>query len=488
MAVLRSISVVAWLLAILLTVSACQKPNVADRSTQNQAAPANALNIPAPNPELGRPAQGLEPGQKLVIPGQSGTTPEIAELPPPSYLPEPPVSIPVLEEDAPPIGLPADYGDGTRIALLLPLTGRDAGLGASMLRAAQLALFDIASDSLILMPYDTGGSPIRARTVAEKAVRDGARLILGPLFSESVRAAAPVARAAGINLIPFSNNREVAQNGTFIMGLLPSDQIRRVISYAGSRGHLRFAALVPNSAYGRLVVQEAQDAAASIGGILSHVEYFAVDGSDLALTVRKIGRYDDRRKALLSRRRFLKNRQDSDSVRELELLKSVETIGDVEFDALLVPVGGARLKQIAALLPFYDIESSRIRLLGVSSWLTPGLGRERPLVGAWFAAPRSDAGLDFARRYRKLYRLAPHDLATLAYDAMALAAVLDRGENGGDFSDIALTSPNGFSGTAGIFRFHENGQVQRGLAVLEVGPKRFREISPSPKTFQALGN
>ncbi|MEE2970416.1 MAG: penicillin-binding protein activator, partial [Pseudomonadota bacterium] len=214
----------------------------------------------------------------------------------------------------------------------------------------------------------------------------------------------------------------------------------------------------------------------------------AADGSDLDTTVRRIGRYDTRRSALLLQRRALEARASPESARRLARLKGVETLGEVGFDALLVPVGGARLKQIAALLPFYDIETSRTRLLGVSSWLTPGLGREPPLVGSWFAAPRTEAGTDFERRYQKLYGRDPHDLAALAYDATALAAVLARGDNGGDFSDIALTSPNGFAGTAGIFRFQANGQVQRGLAVLEVEPWRFREVSPSPDTFEALSN
>ena len=438
----RSFAAAACVLAIMLSLFACQQRSVADRSALRQAAPPAAKSAPVPG------AVTLQP----------------------------------------PNGMPADIGAGTRIALMLPLSGRDADLGGSMLRAAQIALFDIAGDHFILMPYDTKGDPERARAAAGDAVRDGARLILGPLFSESVRAAAPVARAAGLNLVPFSNNRNVAENGIFIIGLTPSDQIKRVISFAASRGHRQFAALAPESVYGRLVVEEARDAADRIGGNLSHVEFFAADGSDLDAAVRRLGRYDHRRNALLSQRKSLEGNLDPSASRRLARLKGTETLGEVGFDALLVPVGGARLKQIAALLPFYDIETSRTRLLGVSSWLVPGLGREPPLVGAWFAAPRTDAGADFERRYRELYGQAPHDLAALAYDATALAAVLARAENGGDFSDIALTSPNGFAGTAGIFRFQANGRIQRGLAVLEVEPWRFREVSPSPETFEALGN
>ncbi len=124
----------------------------------------------------------------------------------------------------------------------------------------------------------------------------------------------------------------------------------------------------------------------------------------------------------------------------------------------------------------------------MESWRTPGLGREPALVGAWFAAPITDTREDFERRYRELYGEPPPSLAVLAYDATALAAVLARAEGGATFDDAALTSANGFAGTGGIFRFQPSGQVQRGLAVLEVEPWGFGIRSPSPETFEEISN
>ena len=367
---IRPFAAIACSLAIMLAVTACQQRTVTDRSAHRQAAPPGATGATVPGRAQPDPARPAKPG----------VAPYPSSLPPPSLqresgrpAPGETVSTPPAPRGAvtlrPPPRSAAEIGSGTRIALMLPLSGRDADLGGSMLRAAQLALFDIADNNFILMPYDTGGNPKRAREAASGAARDGARLILGPLFSDSVRAATPIARAAGINLVPFSNNLAVAGNGIFIIGLMPSDQINRVIRYAGSRGHLRFAALAPDSAYGRQVVEDAKKAASAIGGAFSHVEYFAADGSDLDATVRRLARYDVRRNALLSQRKTLKGDARPGAARQLARLQGVETIGEVGFDALLVPVGGARLKQIAALLPFYDIESSRTRLLGVSSWL-----------------------------------------------------------------------------------------------------------------------
>lgn len=93
---------------------------------------------------------------------------------------------------------------GVRIALLLPLSGVHAEIGQAFLNAAQMALFDMGGPGLVLMPIDTAGTPDRAAEATAVAVRRGAALILGPLFSASVAAAAPVGRAAGIGKNAFT--------------------------------------------------------------------------------------------------------------------------------------------------------------------------------------------------------------------------------------------------------------------------------------------
>ena len=76
-------------------------------------------------------------------------------------------------------------------------------------------------------------------------------------------------------------------------------------------------------------------------------------------------------------------------------------------------------------------------------------------------------------------------MANTAYDAAALAATLARAEGGADFSAAALTQPSGFAGHDGIFRFLPDGTAERGLAVLEVGPRAATVVSPAPETFAA---
>lgn len=418
--------------------------------------------------------------QTATVPAPAPTAP-VTAVPPPVTPAPPPASVVTLQP-MPELEPPSP----TRVALLLPLTGPHAGLGAALLDAAQLALFELAGDDLVLLPRDTQGTPEGAQRAAAEVIEEGASLILGPVFAASVSAVGPAARASGVNVVAFSTDSSVAGEGVFIMGFLPPAEVERVVAFAHAQGESRFAALVPNSPYGYAVVEELQRAAASRGAVVTRVEFYGADADATAEVVRRLARYDQRRDALLRQKRELEGKDDEISRQALKRLGRLETIGEVGFDALMLADGGATLLAVVPLLPYYDIDPAEVRMLGTGLWDDPAILKELALVGGWFAAPPPDKRAAFEERYQATYGRPPARLATLAYDAMALAAVLARAEGGPDFSVPALTAPNGFAGRDGIFRFHVDGVVERGLAVLEVTPEGFRVVSPAPESFAPL--
>lgn len=383
---------------------------------------------------------------------------------------------------------PIPISTKVKVALLLPMSGPDAAIGRAMLDAAQMGVFDIADDEFQLTPIDTGGTPDGARKAAETALEQGVQLIIGPLFSASVAAVAPLARESGVNVVAFSNNRSVANESSFLIGLLPREQVRRIVSYAGQQGLRRFAALLPDSLFGTQLAEDLRDSAAAFGGALVRVRNYPPGIRDLTQAVKELADYRGRKRAMEVRKKYLTRRTDAASKRELRKLEKQDTIGEVDYDAVLLPQRGALLKSIAALMPFYDIDTTKVQLLGMASWHGPDLGSEPALVGAWYPAPQLEARSEFDERFAQLYGYRAPLLAALAYDATALASVLARSESGPNFSAEAITAPGGFAGTAGVFRFLPDGQSQRSLAVMEVGRNRLRVLSPAPRSFQELTN
>lgn len=337
-----------------------------------------------------------------------------------------------------------------RVAILLPLTGTSAALGNAMLDAAQMALYEVADEKLELRPRDTQGTPQAAAEAARAALADGARLIIGPLLAAEVEAVKPIAHAADVPVIAFSTATQLAGDGTYLIGFLPRQEIERVTAFAHSKGATRFAVLAPRTAYGEIAVEALRDATQANASTLDRIDYYDPTTQDLTPVVK----------------RFAAGRN---------------------YDAVLLPEGGAKLRAVAPLLPYYDIDPDKVHFLGTGLWDEPGTATEPALSGGWYAAPPPGARTDFERQFQDLYRRAPPRLATLAYDATALAAVLAHGENGADFSAAALTNPSGFAGIDGIFRLLPNGLVQRGLAVLEVHRGGNTVVDPAPNTFQAQG-
>lgn len=342
--------------------------------------------------------------------------------------------------------LPAEQ-QAMEVGLLLPLSGPNAALGQSLLRAAEMALFDLGDDRFTLVVRDTqalGG----ALGAAQQLVQEDVRIVLGPIFSAEVTQAAPAVRAAGVPMVAFSTDVTVAGNGVYVMGVLPSLQVDRVVGYATSQGVRRMAALAPASAFGQAVVAALQLAAPRFGAAVGQVQFYDPAAADLSSTV-----------------------------------QSMNPGGSPQFDALLLPEGAPRLNAIAPLLPYYDIDTTQVRLLGTALWDDPALGREPALVGGWFAAPQPEQWQSFARRYRGLHGTEPPRIASLAYDAAALAAVLGR-EGGAGFAPDAITSPSGFAGVDGVFRLLPDGRVERGLAVFEMQAGGPVVIDPAPQSFE----
>lgn len=428
----------------------------------------------------GAPPSQTQPAQSQVRPP---APPRQAVQPAPA----PPADAPAPAQQAalPPTGArglePPVKPAVPRIAILLPLSGPSAKVGRDLLNAAQLALFHFADRRFELLPRDTKGTPRGAADAAALAIGDGASLILGPLLSGSVEAVAPAARAAGINVIAFTSDRTVAGGGVFTMGFLPGQEVARIVAFARQRGVRRLAVLAPDNSYGLRVVEQVRQSAEAPGLLLTDIVHYDPLAADFAPVIRGLADYDARRGTLLGQIEALRARDDEVAAAALKRLENLQTLGDVPFDALLIAEGGKRLQAIAALLPYYDLDPKKVRMLGTGQWDAPGLGAEPALVGGWFAAPSPAARADFVKQYEAAYGAPPHRLATLAYDATALAAVLAR-EDGG-FQPEKITAARGFAGRDGIFRFLPTGIAQRGLSVLQVRERGTAVIADAPSNF-----
>jgi hypothetical protein len=181
----------------------------------------------------------------------------------------------------------------------------------------------------------------------------------------------------------------------------------------------------------------------------------------------------------------LELRHDFEGDRQAAAASSSGTPGYTQgYQAVLMPEQGTLLRALAPLLPFYNVDITRVKLLGVSGWNNPRLTREPALRGGWFAAPDPTITRNFEDRYAVAFGAPPPRLASLAYDATLLSARLAATQRRRNrFSIEAITDPNGYFGADGLFRLNPDGSVERGLAVLEIQPGGIEVVDPAPRSF-----
>lgn len=339
--------------------------------------------------------------------------------------------------------LPLAKNLGTqKVALLVPLSGRANEVGEGMLNAAQLAMSDLGGNQFELMPRDTAGTPEIARNVATKAIDDGAGLILGPLFAEDTKAVAPVAAQRGVNVVSFSTDSSATASNSFVMGFLPQSQVARVVDFAITSGQKNIVLITSRDAYGDTV-------ASAFNLILQN------RGLMPAAIVRFSGA--------------------KPSVQDLAVLKN-KTI-----DAVVIATAGQVANTVSVALNGMGISSKIAPRYGTGLWDDPAVAALPELQGAFYAASSPTSRARFEDKYRAAYGVAPPRLASLGYDAAALAIVLSK--NGHGFGRDALLNPNGFSGVDGIFRFRNDGLNERGLAVMKIDNGRSSVVRDAPRTF-----
>ncbi|MGP7794617.1 penicillin-binding protein activator [Sphingomonas sp. CLY1604] len=339
-------------------------------------------------------------------------------------------------------GLPRDT-QRNRVALLVPLSGSNAGVGRSIANATMLAVLDTGTDKVRITNYDTATG---AAAAAQRAIAEGAQLILGPLLSEDVRTVAPIARAAGVPVLAFSNDASVAGNGVYLMGYAPAQSIDRVVRYASSRGVTSFAGLIPNGLYGERASTAFLRSVEGTGGSVVSLQTYGRTAGGITGAVTRLN-------------------------------------AKAPYGAVLVADAGTPAAVAAPLIKRGSGASTHI--LGTELWNSESnLAAKPALNGAWFASVGNTLYRQYAAKYRSRYNAAPYRLSSLGYDAVLLTVRIARDwPVGRRFPENRLRDADGFAGIDGAFRFGRDGVAERALEVQEIQNGTIVTVSPAPTGF-----
>ncbi len=355
-----------------------------------------------------------------------------------------------------PSGNQVDASRAVTVGLLVPLGSGNAQteqLAASLANAARLAQGDITGAEIDLRVYATLGTEVGAQTAATRAIAEGAKILIGPLFSTEAAAVRPVAASAGVAVISFSNNTTVAGGGVYVLGVTYESVAARLVDFAGARGLRNIAVVYPegvDGASGRAAVQGAvARAGATFAGAAPYplnVDGITSVSGGIAAQMRSAG---------------------------ANAIVFTDT-----------PTGG--LGFITTALRSAGLGASAFQFVGLTRWDASAEALAQPsLGGGWFALPDPALAGQFGTRYFAAFGTEPHDLSAIAYDSVAaVGAMLSAARISDDsapFAAAKITDPSGFAGVNGIFRFRADGTNERGLAVMQVSGGVATVVDPAPR-------
>ena len=357
-------------------------------------------------------------------------------------------------------GAPDGQKKGVKVAMLLPLSGsgQTAIIAKAMKQAGELALFERDSQAVQLLVKDDKGTPDGAMAAAVDSVRDGADLVLGPLFAKSVTAAAPAVRSAKVAMIAFSTDRQVAGHGVHLLSFLPGQDVRRVIDYAASQGRKRYVALIAGDTTGKISEGSFREAVARNGGTIVALESYApASRAAIAEAVQRVR----------------------------DVVMAAEQQG-APVDAVFLPGDQDQVVAIAPMLVRAGIDLQRAKLIGTGGLEAQGAAHLDALAGAWYAGPDPRGWNDFAAKFSKTYGYAPPRIASQAFDAVSLAIALAGASGGARIDEAQLSAGGSFTGVDGSYRLLADGTTERALAVFEVRKGSAPAVvSEAPASFGA---
>lgn len=369
--------------------------------------------------------------------------------------------------DVPPIqtgpggGQRIDPGAPVQVGLLVPGGGSPemARISSSLENAARMAAAELDGARVDLRVYTTNRDPQTAAAMANRAVRDGAGIILGPLDAQSAISAGNAVAGANVNVLAFSNNPVVTDTtgaNTFILGRTFENTAQRLVSHTMREGISRYAVVHQDDIAG----QAGRDAIASTvrgsGGTVSTVQAYPFSQAGIFEAAPRI-------------------------------TEAVRASGAGAIFVTDTVAGGLSL--MATAMADRGVDPVQTPFIGLTDWSVTGQAATLPpLQNGYFARPDANLAQQFEQRYTDAYGTPPHNLAPLAHDGIAAIGSLVASGDPAALTTDSLTRRSGFVGATGIFRLNPDGTNDRALAVARIQDNQVVVVDPAPNRFGLGGS
>ena len=353
-----------------------------------------------------------------------------------------------------------------KIGVLLPLSGKFQETGQSFLKAIQLALKDIGNKNIKIYPKDSKANALDAYLSAKEFQEMGIKVVIGPIFFESLER---LKELNDIIFISLTNRTQNVPKNTIAFGININSQIDTLEKYFNEIKFTKTLLFSPKSEfeYQTDIFKNSE---------LNFYRTFLYNSSPKKITgeIEKITNYRERKKDLERRIKILEKSDLYKDKNELILLEQKHTLGEINFDSVLILDFGERLKSVLTSFMFSDVSSKKVDFFTINQWFDNSFFNENALQNLYFPSVDFKNINRFDKKFTKTFNEKSNAVSILAYDALGLIYYC-WSSNNFQFKKEQLFNKKGFKGLHGEF-FIENNLSKQKLKIYKVSEDKFIKV------------
>ena len=354
-----------------------------------------------------------------------------------------------------------------KIGLIVPLTGDNFLIGDKIVKSIRMAINKINDEKIEIIPRDTKSNPIDTLKVSKELYKDGVRIIIGPVFNESNKY---LDELKDVTFISFTNKLIGNPENVISAGVNAISQLQTIKKFNIKNNLSKSIFLVPKSKFKKeieLAINKTK---------IDHKEVFYYDREATKLTkqIENLTKYQIRKNNLKYEIKRIESLSFKDKEKRIQNLKKKDTLGNINFDSVVIADFDENLKSVATSLLYTDVSSKRISYITLNQWFDESLLKDDSLHPIYFPSINKDNYELFMNDFKNTYGLDGDQLSFLSYDLIGLVYFLIY-ENDFKISKKIFYKNNKFKGKIGVFEISRN-TITHQLNFYSIEDNKFKKI------------
>ena len=354
-----------------------------------------------------------------------------------------------------------------KIGLLVPTTGQHNEIGKSIIKSVRLAINKIDNPLIEILPRDTQSNPLITLRKAKELNEIGVKIIIGPVFNKNLIYLDEIKDVIFLSL----TNKTINNPKNIIStGINSGSQFNTISKFLKINEIKKTIILIPKENYKEEIEKAIQQSKIKV----NKVHYYESDPTKLTNQIEEITKYFQRKQNLENEIKRLEKSNKPNKKREIEDLKKLDTLGKVDFDAIIISDFDESLKSITTSLLYTDVSPKDVYFITLNQWFDESLLKETSSQPIYFPSINKENYDYFIKTYHETFNEYPNQLSFLSYDLIGLVYYLIV-KNDFVVNKKMFLKKNMFKGKIGIFDI-KNNKINHILNFYKVEDGSFKKI------------